>query len=395
MPTINHRTIRRFYEAALRDRNPQAFYDDFSEALRRQEVKPEDFSLRRLFAEFVPAGRELLESWNPRSGGGVQLQEANSAVDLAAFSNITGQVVYHAILAGMQAEELVFSKQVRTIPTAFDGEKIPEIGGLGDSAEIVAEGQPYPTIGVGEDWIETPPTIKRGLIVPVTREAIFFDRTGVLLDRCREVGEVLGLAKEKRIIDAIIDGNSTAHRYKWKGTSYATYQASSPWVNIKSSNPLEDWTNIDGAEQSLAAISDPHTGEPMLSTPKHLIVPRDLLYSARRIVNATEVNVATPGFATSGKPRETRGANPVAGVSILSSQLLSSRMTAASFAAGTWLLGDLRRALAYMENWGITVDQRGDDSDLAFERDIVLRFKASERGAIATLEPRVMCKNTA
>ena len=58
---------------------------------------------------------------------------------------------------------------------------------------------PYPNVGLGEDYIETPSTTKRGFIVPVTREAIFFDRTHLILQRAAEVGEVLGLNKEKRL----------------------------------------------------------------------------------------------------------------------------------------------------------------------------------------------------
>ena len=63
---------------------------------------------------------------------------------------------------------------------------------------------PYPSLGLGEDYIETPSTTKRGFIVPVTQEAIFFDRTHLILQRAAEVGEILGLNKEKRLLDLVI-----------------------------------------------------------------------------------------------------------------------------------------------------------------------------------------------
>ena len=47
---------------------------------------------------------------------------------------------------------------------------------------------PYPHLGFGEDYIETPSTTKRGFIVPVTKEAIFFDRTHLILSRAAEAG---------------------------------------------------------------------------------------------------------------------------------------------------------------------------------------------------------------
>ena len=45
----------------------------------------------------------------------------------------------------------------------------------------VRPGMPYPNVGLNEDYIETPSTTKHGFIVPVTREAIFFDRTHLIL----------------------------------------------------------------------------------------------------------------------------------------------------------------------------------------------------------------------
>jgi hypothetical protein len=59
--------------------------------------------------------------------------------------------------------------------------------------------------------------------VPVTKEAIFFDRTHLVLSRAAEVGEVLGLNKEKRLIDLVIGAKNN---YKWKGTTFNTYQTS-------------------------------------------------------------------------------------------------------------------------------------------------------------------------
>ena len=56
------------------------------------------------------------------------------------------------------------------------------------------------------------------------------------------------------------------------------------------------------------------------------MVTRQLLYTARRIVNATEIHVNTPGFATSGNPTETVTANPVQGYQIVSSALLAARL---------------------------------------------------------------------
>jgi hypothetical protein len=60
---------------------------------------------------------------------------------------------------------------------------------------------------------------------------------------------------------------------------------------------------------------------------------------------------------------------------------------------GTWFIGDVTKAFAYMENWPLSVVQAPANSEVEFTHDIVLRWKASERGAAATLEPRYMARN--
>jgi hypothetical protein len=116
-------------------------------------------------------------------------------------------------------EAFVISNLVETIPTRLDGEKIPGVGGLAAQDAVVHPGMPYPSLGFGEDYIETPSTTKRGYIVPVTKEAIFFDRTHLVLSRAAEVGELLGLNKEKRLLDLVI---GATNNYKWLGTPYKT-----------------------------------------------------------------------------------------------------------------------------------------------------------------------------
>ncbi len=183
-------------------------------------------------------------------------------------------------------EAFVVSKLVQTIPTRLDGEKIPGVARLSDAAEEVHPGMPYPHAGFGEDYIETPSTVKRGLIVPVTREAIYFDRTHLVLSRAADVGEVLGLNKEKRLVDLVI---GVTNNYKWRGTSFDTYQATTPWVNVKTGNELVDWTDVDGAEQLFADILDPNTSEPVLVKANTVLVTPAYQHAAHRVFNAPEI----------------------------------------------------------------------------------------------------------
>ena len=361
-------------------------------AIREKHLKAEDFSLKDLAEAIVPEGREWVASMSPFKSGFQPIREAANAIDTSAFSNIAGQIVYSKLLDAYQSPAFIGDQLCTTIPTKLSGEKIAGVTNLGDAAAVVDEGMPYLPAGVAEDWIETPATTKRGLYVPVTREAIFFDRTNLILDRAAKVGESLGINKEKRILDCVIDGNVTTHRYRWKGTQIATYGDNSgthTWDNNVASNALVDWSDINDAEQAFVNMTDPHTGEPILLMASTLLVCPNLKATAMRIVNAIEIRFGDGASAST----QTISRNPVTPYQIITSPLLAARVSAASQLNTTWYLGDPKKAFAYMENWPVTVTTAPVNSEAEFMQDIVLRYKASERGAAATLDPRYMVRN--
>jgi hypothetical protein len=384
--SLHYRELKRRYEldGAVKT------VSHLSEALDERHLKPEDFSIRDLAETLVPDGREWVRMLDPRAGGGVALLEASDGVDVTAFQQIAGQVIYAKILEAYNQEAFVASRLVDTIPTRLDGEKIPGMTRIADQIDEVGPGMPYPSLGFGEDYIETPATTKRGFIVPVTKEAVFFDRTHLVLSRASEVGEILGLNKEKRLLDLIV---GVTNNYNSNGTSYNTYQTTTPWVNVLASNELIDWTDVDAAEQLFADMLDPATGEPILVRGTTVLVMPAYRHAANRVFNATEINY-TPGGATTA----TLAANPLGNYRVFESRLAYRRIIASGVAAATakkwWFVGDFRRAFAYMENWPITVTQAPLRSEADFQQDIVLRFKASERGAAAVLNPRYVVKNT-
>ncbi len=384
--SINYRQLKRRYQLD----GPQQTVSHLREAIEQRHLKPEDFSIRDLAEALVPDGHHWVRAMDPRAVGGNALTEAGEGVDVSAFLNITGQIVYSRIMQAFEQEAFVVSKLVDTIPTKFNGEKIPGVGRVKDDIEEVAPGMPYPSLGFGEDYIETPSTAKRGFIVPVTKEAIFFDRTHLVLTRAAEVGEILGLNKEKRLIDLVI---GQTNNFKWKGTSYNTYQVTTPWANSLTANELIDWTDIDAAEQLFADILDPNTNEPVLINPNQVLVMPAYRHAAHRIINATEINYTPAGAATT-----TLAANPLDNYTVAESRLAYRRIiasgTTAADAKKWWFIGDFKKAFAYMENWPITVTQSPQNSEAEFNNDIVIRFKASERGAAAVINPRFIVKNT-
>lgn len=382
---LNYRALREQYDAA-----PAHCCRELGEAIEGRQLAAADFSIRELAEAFL--GEDVVRAMEPRrKSGGMRLLEAASAVDTTAFSNITGQIIFSKVkeqfeLATMISEQLCSTEQT----TFLLGEKTPGVGGIGDEAEVVDEAQPYPTVGVSEEYVETPALKKRGFIVPVTREIIVADRTNVVLKQCGDTAKWLGLNKEKRVLDTCF---GVTNSYKRNGTSTNTYLSSGAYINTVTGNALVDWTDLENAWLAFDALTDPNTGEPigadLMGRPLTVVVPSALLWTAKRVFNASEIRFGDGATGTTA----TYGANPLsgAGFSIVSSPYVRARTGSPS----TWFVGDFKNAFVYREAWGVETQQAPTNSTAEFERDIKMQFKVSEMGAPGVLEPRRVLKITA
>lgn len=392
---MNILALRNLHKAAIsrtnkaRETDIVKFYTELRTALLEGELAPEDFHIADVFDAFVENGFAMRQEFNPNKRANqfkMELLEDNGYVSTTAFTNITGQIIYSKIMENFANPDFIGNDLVDTIPTQFDGEKLPGVSLIGDKSAIVGEGKPYPVAGLSEYWIQTPQTIKRGLIVGVTQEAIFFDRTHQVLSNAGQVGETILISKENRILDGVT-GISTL--YQRNGAAAAATYGDTPFDNLCASNALVDYTDIENALLLFEDMTDPNTGEPISVIADTLLYPGALDMTARRIINATEVRQGT----VSGTVPLTNGPNPLAGRQF---QLkTSSRVKARTSSASTWFLGQPKKAFAYMENWPLTVTQAPSNSEAEFTHDVVSRFKVSERGAFAVTEPRYMVKNTA
>ena len=352
-------------------------------------ISPKEFSIRDL-AEGI-LGHEAVSNMNPNQQSNVSVFESSEAVDNTAFANITGQIVYTEIMDAYE-QETFFASQMRTVNTRLSGERMPGFGGIGDAARPVHEGEPFPNAGITEDYTDTPETDKYGLIVPITKEAVFFDRTGVILQRANAVGEALGLNKEKRCIDVVI---GATNNYNWRGVGYDTYNPDGPaWVNELQGAEfdLEDWTDIDAAERLFDDIVDPNTGEAIEIGGNNIICGRRRMHAANRITNATEIRYRDGNANT-----ETIARSPIQGYTTLSNRRYHNRLKSQlgltdAQAAATWLYGDFQKAFKYMQNWGITTVQAPTNAEAEFRQDIIAQFKASERGVAAVCNPRYIAR---
>ncbi len=364
------------------------------QALQERAIVANDLDLGKLFVECF--GWHQFSSCRDNKTQTTRVMEAAGAVSSDAFLNITQQFAYSTILQAYDIPERPFSKLIPSRPSKFKWERVPGVSHVGDNALVVDEGKEFPIAGVAEDWIDTPETRKRGLRIPITKEAIFFDQTGLVLERCRQVGDWLGVNKEKRAITCVVDSGETdqaQYRYNWRNTKYATYQTSTPWINQIGSNAMSDYTTIEKAWQTLVQIVDPYTNEPQNVTIRHIVVPPALIANVPFALKGMVKRVA-PGYALSGNPTLTEVPNPmgdiIGNIQTVSSQLLRS----ISGSDTHWWLGDLSAAFEYVENWPLQVLNLSTGSHDEFHRDIVAQFRADERGTFNTKQPRKVVLST-
>lgn len=388
-------------------KHPAEAGQGLTQALTARAVRPHDLDLGALFVECFGwhAFQHCRQSLSEAAGRAAQvmakarLEEAAGANASDAFLNITQQFAYSQVLDAYDVPSRVFVNAIPTRPSKFKFERVPGISHVGDEAGVVDERKPYPEVGVSEDWIDTPETKKRGMVARATKEVVFFDQTGAFLERLSYLGEWLGVNDEKRAIDCVVDageGTNNQYRYKWRGTSIATYGDNSgthTWDNLAASNALVDYTDVQAAWQLLVEITDPYTGEPQNVSLRHVAVPPALAMTVPFAL-ANMVKRTAPGYATTGNPSQAE-ANPIGDVigsiQVLTSQLFRSR----SGSDSTWFAGDISKAFEQIENWPLTVTTLGAGSQLEFDQDVVFQSKVSKRSTFNTKQPRKMVKCTA
>jgi hypothetical protein len=402
MAKINYKALRESYEK-YPDRAPALL----EEALAAKDIDPGNFSFQALYREWF--GEGAMAALDPAHRGDRLVSrdvfEHAGAVSTANFAGIIRQIIYNMALPGYQGEGYPFSDLIPERPSKFQNELVAgmsEVGPGNDAEWLTPEGEPYNYAGFGPNYINLPKTQKRGKIVALTREILFFDQTNLVAERARGVGDGLRAGREDRAIDCVIDENGGAksatqggHRYHWMGNSIATYGDSSGnhnFDNLVASNALVDWTNIDAIEQNIANVTDPFTGLPIVLDQTYLITTWQLRQQANRILTATELINTAPGFATSGAPTQTRYNNPYSGIV----KHLTSRRLAQRLATDTsWFYGSPQKAFVYVVHFPFQVIQAPPNSTEEFNRDIVLQVRADEMGNYGTLDPRYMQKATA
>ena len=401
--------------------------DEQGRRLHPEELNYNDLTIRELAEGFM--GDEWVRRLHPGNSrfasGVVPLREAGEAVDVTAFSNITGQIYFSVIKEAWDTAEALGDQLVETRQTDLDGEKIPWITPpLVDQGKVTA-GMNYPEAGMGEEFIQTPSLDTYGNILSIHKLTIFYDRTGQIVSSAKKLGVRMKKAKNRRILNALLNAptfNTPAPQFIWKGVTYNPYQGitvgtgtgsggngfpvgslnTTPgtyWTNYYFGVPMVDYTSIEQIEIAATKILEPDlqgagVNEPIEINLDTIVVMPFKKWTVQKTLAAIQVRTVDLGvtpniIGISGNPIDKT-------YSVISDkQLYQQAIGPAGFtpqqANDFWFMIDSKnRPLLYMQAWPLTLVEAPPQNPAEFERDIVLRVKASERGVVAWQDPRMI-----
>lgn len=381
----------------------QRFFQESLELLRSGQVDFKRLSIRRLFEHFTTfdgkfdplvANRTINDMKESAGYGGVLL-EAGGAVNTGMFSNIIGQITYSTVLSAFEQPEFFAASLFETVPAnTQQPEIVPGVSMIGDVAEDVGEDMEYPRVGLSEEYVTIPRKVKDGYILPITEEAIFEDKTGLIMQRANMANQSMAITLEKELLDTALGVDTSYSRNG--GAQQATYgdtHNQGDFDNLAATNALVNHTDIENATLLFDGMTDPNTAEPiMIGGELDIIVPTALELTIGNILHSVSIKLGkdsdtvqmlTGNNALSVQSR--RSFTP------LSSPWVKNRTSSAS----TWFIGAFRRAFQYHEIWPIQVFRMDRNSEAGFNRDVITQIKVRRKGVPAVVSPWHVIKCTA
>ncbi len=213
-------------------------------------------------------------------------------------------------------------------------------------------------------------------MISVTEEAVFYDQTLELLNRCRGIGEKARLHKEKRIVYGIQDIAGYKSYYP-EGVQTDMY--SSDIGNLATTNAFGE-AGVNAVFKLMHGMKDEAGDE--IYVPKsrmNLLLPMDL-YIAGRQMNES---VLIPEGNENAK-------NVLSGAwsEVLTSPYITNQSPT------TWFTGDFKKAAVWTEVFPLQTFTQKQGSDDLFTKDLAARYKVRYMGNLSIVMPEYIFKST-
>lgn len=375
--------------------------DVLREGIKEGKITQDDISLREMAESLIgPGWATHLKAAASRTAeaGPMAVRESIDAVDSSGFSAITGQLMVDEIKDKYKLATYVTDQMFRTIKVSngnLGTHVVPYLSDTLDGPEVVNQGQTYPQTSFSPQYITLPAPQKYGRICSLTFEMVFSDLTKQALDSAGSVGKRVGLWVEEFKLRVAL---GLVNNHVWNGTSYNTYLTSGSWINSLTNFTLTDWKSIQTLELLFAAMKDPVLNKPIDIEGAQLLTMPANRYTAKRILNATEVR---SGDITTGTGDQLVSASPLdGGYSLLSSKHAFNQLR--DYGSGTFttdaiantlvLFGDFKKAFVWREVFPMQAVQAPPMNPAEFNQDIVLQAKANVFGVPGVWDPRYVAR---
>jgi len=364
--------------------------DRLADLFEAGKVQPDDFSVKAMFEELVDPKHEFNHSTDAKV-----LQEA---VTSSAFPTITNTVINAAIIPAYELAVGPAARLVSEAPATKTSRE--EVAGYtsGGQFAVRREHMSYEEDTLSEKYWSIDKA-DFGKIISLTREAIFDDRTGDLINRARIMGEKGGQLRAK-IITKTLEvgvrteyGESASQAAVYKGTANtaavfysATHAATIDSAGINQNLVTSNGLGVAGALNTTNALFSKmkdESGDEIGVVADTLIYPPDLFETAKELL------------ADSSK-RSVQGASRV---SETSANVWQGRFEPIELpflsSTSTWYLGSPKKQMLWLWVWKPETKVQTENSESAFHAQIVLRYRFSFNGGCGHTDYRFIAKNTA
>lgn len=365
------RTIVELCEAYQRKFNPSGSDRDAKVANRQIGMKVKELLEKKLLDPVKVSFRGLFEALvGPISSR--ELMEAGNLTS-SAFPNIAGQIISKVMIDGYTTFPKDVDKLVRTVPSKLKTSRVVGWSAIG-FVQQVTERENYPEIIPPDEKMQTIKNLKYGGLLSLTREDIFFDQTGELMDRARMIGERGAQKRAALIFAAVCDGlgvpgNGTA----LSGAAVYT----SGHVNLITANPL----GTAGWEASRKKLMDQvdEQGEPIwvMGDKPLIIVGSTLLATAEKLQKNEHGDLGTANLDTNLAQGQ---------FDVVVNPYLPS--------TSSWWHGAPARQFRWEEVWPLeTFTRVGQDTEDGFNADVIQQFKLSFYGGAGAADFKYVIEN--
>ena len=313
-------------------------------------------------------------------------------VSSTAFAIITGNTMQQHLVKAYEEVPRVGDQLVENYPSRLKLDTITGFVSLDLPSIEVREGTDYPDFGTTDKYVTFKEPKKTGGIVRVTRETIAYDQTNQLLDALRNLGERLMTFKEYKIIGGVFNAfyvASTTSVYWPSGSAADLYATGDTYSNYVSGattklDLINGVTAVQTARNKFTTlcVDDSRDAFPILTEP-------DVILAGDNDSDVLAVLMQSQGNPTSANLSINPLQTPRHRYTVLTSRIVDYLRTAAKISTYAWLMGSPRRQFKYKEVFPFsTWISQGQDTDDGFNKDIVFRFKASEKGDVYATDHR-------